>query len=155
MKFTRKKENSSSSFSKEFRHGLAETSKYLLSHHTPEDYGKCFLVFGRRVCSRCSGIYLGIAFGAIIYFFGIASPYYYALVLFFPSAMLLDWFFTRKGTIKSSNRARAGTGFLCGVAYSLGLILFFSFYPNIQVFLIGLLYGLLALAGLTYSNRIS
>ncbi len=53
----------------EVRAGLAETRRYLLSHHKPEEWNRCHAVGipGRkrplRLCARCSGIYPGIALG--------------------------------------------------------------------------------------------
>jgi len=153
MKSMLSKKNSSSKFSEELRAGLRETSKYILSHHRLEDHWKCFSVLGQPVCSRCLGIYLGIFFGLGIYFFQFLSEFYYLMILFLPLPMLINWFLTTTGKTKSSNLNRAGTGFLCGTAYSLGVIHFFAFFPNIQVVFIGLVYGLLAIGGLIHSRK--
>ena len=53
----------------EFREGVAETRRYLLSHHEPEEFDRCYApsVRGRRVhlCARCCGVYPGIAAGLL------------------------------------------------------------------------------------------
>lgn len=142
-----------SNFFTEFKFGLRETSKYVLSHHLPKDYDRCFVVGKTHLCSRCSGIFAGILFGALLYHFSILNQYYFYFIAFFPVFMLIDWFLTKKQKFKSTNMIRAGTGFLCGQAYYLGVVLFINNFPNIPILVIGVVYAILGLIALVYFDK--
>jgi len=45
------------------------------------------------------------------------------MIIIFPLIMFTDWFLTQKEIIESNNLIRAGTGFLCGQAYIIAVIL--------------------------------
>lgn len=153
MKNTSRIGNRCSDLSKELRYGLENTLKYILSHHSSDEYSKCFFIAGRYVCARCLGIYLGIAAGAAMYYLNIFSRFHFVIISFFPAFMLMDWFMTKIGVTKSSNAIRACTGFMCGQAYTLAFIMFLRDFPNIPVLIVWIAYVAASLAGIAYTRK--
>lgn len=142
------KSTNSSIFSfSEFNSALKETSKYILSHHSTKDYDKCWRIGEFRLCTRCIGIYFGILIGALIYYLGLLKGYYFSIISIFPIFMFLDWFLTKKKITRSHNLIRIGTGALCGIAYSLGLILLVK-EQILYVLAPGIIYTLLGAFGI-------
>lgn len=131
----------------ELRKGLAETRKYLLAHHRPSEYHRCYSphVAGRRVhiCARCLGIYPGIVAGLFAYAFlpdGYSSVLWVALL---PLPALLDWTVTTFSGTEGFNPVRTATGALLGYGYALGVsLLVFEF--NVSVLGIGISYAVVA-----------
>lgn len=107
----------------EFRDGLAETRRYLLSHHEPEDHYRTYVVglFGRRVrlCARCTGIYPGILAGILAWAAGPGVLTSIALVYALPLPALAEWTATRVTPRRGTNAVRTATGLLLGYAYGL------------------------------------
>jgi uncharacterized membrane protein len=134
---------------KEFKAGLNKTSKYILSHHEPKEYYKCYSLKIKdktlHFCSRCLGIYLGIILGIILYYNRIFNEQNYYLAIFiFPIFTLIDWTITAFTKYRSHNLIRTGFGVLLGVAYSFGLILFFKTFPNYLLIFIGFFYVIIS-----------
>lgn len=131
----------------EIRSGVAETRTYVLSHHHPAEYYRCYApaVFGRRIhlCARCSGIYPGIVAGLAAYFFGPAELGSIVLVALLPLPALVDWALTTATDRRGYNVVRTITGALLGYGYGLGLahVLLES---SVRVLVVGLCYALLA-----------
>lgn len=134
-----------SSFFSEFNKGLTETFKYVLSHHEPAEYYKCFhwRITGNDlyVCSRCLGVYIGIisclAFGVSKFL----SPLLSIIILaIFPSLALLDWALSTFTGSKGHNLIRFTSGLLLGVAYCLGILMILSNIMALYVILVGLCY---------------
>ncbi|MHB9287756.1 DUF2085 domain-containing protein [Halobacteriales archaeon Cl-PHB] len=131
----------------ELRRGLAETKRYVFSHHPPSEYDRCYapVVFGRRVrlCARCSGVYPGIAGGlaAGLGLDGMLTSL--VLVLGLPLPALVDWALTAFTDRRGSNPVRTLTGLLLGYAYGLGLVRLLA-GGDLRVLAVGLGYGLLA-----------
>ncbi len=107
--------------------GLQATRPYLLSHHVPAAWDRCYTVHlsGRRVrlCARCLGIYPGIAIGLIVSLIG---PTWAAGLLpasLLPLPALLEWTTTTVGSHPGRNPIRTATGLLLGYAYGIGLTL--------------------------------
>ena len=130
----------------ELKKGLAETRQYLLSHHPPSEYDRCYSpqVFGRRLrlCARCSGIYPGIAAGVWV---GLATGASASLLVLFllPLPALLDWALTAFTDRNGRNAVRTATGALLGLGYALGLYRLLAL-GEISVVAVGLAYALLA-----------
>lgn len=107
--------------------GLRDTRRYLLSHHDPSGWDRCHVVsppgLNRpvRLCARCSGVYPGIAVGALGAAAGIL-PVSVLLVAALPAFALVDWLVTTVGPWDGSNAARTATGLLLGVGYGVGLV---------------------------------
>lgn len=130
---------------KEFKRGIKETSKYMLSHHKKENYCKCYLFKFKNhqiaICSRCFGVYLGITIGIILFslqIFNKNSNYF--SIAFFPIFTIIDWSISAFTQYKSNNLFRTLFGILLGIAYAFGLILFFKTFPNYFIISIGLFY---------------
>lgn len=138
------------------RAALAETRRYLLSHHDPADYDRCYapVVFGRRVrlCARCSGVYPGIAAGLAAVLAGPPAGATVAVVATLPLPALLDWARTAFTTHRGSNPVRTATGAMLGYAYGVGLILLLL-RGRLVVLAIGAAYGLTAAALLVRQRR--
>lgn len=131
----------------ELRRGLRETRKFVLSHHPPSEYYRCYSteVAGRQlhVCARCLGIYPGIAAGVLAY--RLAPPGFdlVPLVALLPLPAFLDWAATTFRDARGYNGTRTATGALLGFGYGLGVsLLLFEFETT--VLLIGALYAVLA-----------
>lgn len=128
--------------------GWRATRPYLLSHHRPSEYDRCYaLAVGDRtvrLCARCSGIYPGIALGLLL---GVRSPAWLptlAVVALGPLPALLDWARTAGADAPSgSNPVRTATGALLGIAYGLGLVALLAGH-DWRVLAVGLGYGALA-----------
>jgi uncharacterized membrane protein len=131
----------------ELRAGLRETRRYLLAHHEPTEWYRCYAptVFGRRlhICARCAGIYPGIAVGLAAYAFGPAWLAHLAFVALLPAPALVDWVLTSFSERRGYNPVRTATGGLLGYGYGLGLLLFFL-EGDMRVPVIGAIYGILA-----------
>jgi uncharacterized membrane protein len=133
----------------EIRRGLARTRPFLLSHHSPAEYDRCYapVVRGRtvRLCARCAGIYPGIVAG-LWAFVGAPAPLRgVALVAVLPLPALLDWGASALTAWRGSNPGRTATGVLLGYGYGLGLLHLFV-GGSVVVVGIGVCYGVLAAA---------
>lgn len=113
----------------ELRDGLAETRRFVLSHHRPSEYDRCYSprVAGRRVrvCARCLGVYPGIATGILTALFLLDDTpvALVALVALLPLPALCDWALTTFRPARGYNVVRTITGALLGCGYGLGLVL--------------------------------
>lgn len=135
---------------KEIKIALKETSRYILSHHQPEEYYKCYslTILDQKihVCSRCLGIYFGILMGIGIFPIDILnSRSFYLLIAILPLFTLIDWSVSAFKIHKSYNTVRTGFGALLGISYSIGLIIFFKTFPNYYIIVVGLVYALISL----------
>lgn len=141
--------------SAELREGLAETRRYLLSHHLPSERYRCYApaVFGRRVhvCARCSGIHPGIAAGLLAGLTGSTAFTGLLLVAVLPLPALIDWTLTTFTDRRGYNVVRTATGALLGYGYGLGLVHLFV-GSDIRVLAVGAGY-VLAAAVLLYLSR--
>lgn len=139
----------------EFRSGLRETRRYLLSHHEPGEWYRCYqpVVLGRRVrlCARCSGIYPGIAAGLLAYALGPPSLASIVIVASLPLPALVDWTLTTFTQRRGYNPVRTATGLLLGYAYGIGFGLLLGDL-DLRVVLVGVGYAVAATA-LLYCQR--
>lgn len=140
----------------EMRTALAETRRYLLSHHEPSEYHRCHRLEIRgqpvHLCARCSGVYPGIALGIALFLTDILTSLQLVLVALLPLPALLDWCLTHFRPPDGSNVIRTATGVLLGVGYGLGLgHLLVAREP--VVLGVGIGYGLLAAVALAWYHR--
>jgi uncharacterized membrane protein len=80
------------------------------------------------LCSRCTGVALGIAAIFIAGFLGFTLPgaLTFTLIGVLPVFAAVDWF-TQSAHLRQSNTAlRIGSGFLLGISEGLGFLLLFS-----------------------------
>lgn len=128
---------------------LKETSKYILSHHQPEEYYKCYSlnILNKKIhiCSRCLGIYAGILIGVIFFHPDNQNLIdYYLLLTGLPLFTLIDWSVSAFKIHRSYNVVRTVFGVLLGISYFIGLIILLKTFPNYYIIGIGLAYSLIA-----------
>jgi uncharacterized membrane protein len=147
-----------SSWRSEARAGIAETRRYLLSHHEPGEWDRCHAITvpGRkrpvRLCARCSGIYPGIALGIGLVSTG-ALPVIPWLVAVLPAFALLDWARSQFTSHDGRNIVRTTTGFALGVAYGMGFLGVLRGDARVAIIAGGFGYALLAAGGLWLTHR--
>lgn len=139
--------------------GLAETREYLLSHHEPADYDRCYAVpfRGRRVrlCARCSGVYPGIAAGlAAAYVAGLGGSLLLLVAAVSPAFALVDWARTAFTHATGSNRTRTATGALLGFGYGAAVVGFLTSF-DLRLVGVAVVYGGLAAVLLAVERRSS
>ncbi|MFC7071662.1 DUF2085 domain-containing protein [Halovenus rubra] len=109
----------------EIQSALDETCQYLLSHHEPSDYHRCYTLQIRghsvHLCARCLGLYPGIAVGVGCFLTNLFSPIHFFLVALLPLPALIDWSVTHLLAPEGSNTVRTITGGLLGIGYGIGL----------------------------------
>lgn len=131
----------------ELREGLRQTRPYLLAHHRPAAWDRCYAptVFGRRIrlCARCLGIYPGIISGFLAYEFGPTAATRFPLILLLPVPALVDWAITAFTARPGSNGIRTLTGGLLGYAYGLGLLALLR-DGDLRVLGVGAIFGVIA-----------
>ncbi|QLD89211.1 DUF2085 domain-containing protein [Natronomonas salina] len=129
------------------RTALAATRPYLLSHHQPGEWDRCYAprVGGRRVrlCARCLGIYPGILAGLLAALIGSPLPTGLWVVTLLPMPALVDWAVSAFTARRGWNPVRTATGFGLGYAYGVGLATLYL-TGDLRVLAIGVVYGLLA-----------
>lgn len=138
----------------ELRKGVAETRRFVLAHHLPSEFYRCYspVVFGRRVhvCARCAGVYPGIAAGVLAYVTLLQGSDALLAVAVLPLPALVDWTLTTVRDARGYNPVRTATGALLGCGYGLGIaILLFDFTP--AVLLVGALYAIISSMLIYYS----
>lgn len=140
----------------ELRAGLAETRRYLLSHHEPADDDRTYAVTvgGRqeRLCARCTGVYPGILVGLLAGVLAAGPLASTALLLVVPLPALVDWTVTRFTPRSGNNLVRTATGLLLGYGYGLGFVTLLL-RGDLRVLAIGAGYGGIAAALLWIRDR--
>ena len=138
----------------EVRSALAATRPYVLSHHEPAEWDRCYApAFGGRrvrVCARCLGIYPGIVAGLLATLAGASAPTGLAVVALLPLPALVDWAVTAFTPRRGSNPVRTATGLALGYAYGVGLETLVT-TGDPRVLAVGAAYALIA--GLLVSVR--
>ena len=108
----------------ELRRAWRRTRPYLLSHHEPDEWDRCYAptVSGRQfhVCARCAGIYPGIAIGVIAGLLG-RTDADLGIITLTPLPALVDWLATTDTDRRGHNAVRTITGGLLGYGYGRGL----------------------------------
>lgn len=138
----------------ELRKGLSKTRRFVLAHHLPSEFYRCYSpsVFGHRVhiCARCLGIYPGIAMGFLSYGIMFRGTDALLAVALLPVPSFVDWAVTTFRDRRGYNIVRTVTGALLGSGYGLGLALLL-FESSLTVLGIGLVYGILAFSSILSS----
>jgi uncharacterized membrane protein len=134
------------------RDEVKEAIHTLISHHPPSLYGHCIrvTVLGRSVyfCSRCTGIYGGMAVGIVaLLFLGVSlSPdwIWFMLALILGFATVTDWMTQRLTPRKTRNSVR----FISGLMSGLGLAIVFLLANLVYMLItLGIMMGSVGLVG--------
>jgi uncharacterized membrane protein len=96
-------------------------SAFLLAHHHPEDYRRCFAIRGRHVCARCISLYpvlVTVLASQIAFKAASTRPWELWVVVGLTLPAFVDWARGRFDPRTGSNWVRMTTGVLIGVALS-------------------------------------
>lgn len=131
----------------EFRAALETSSGFILSHHTRENYNRCytFKLLGKdlRLCARCCGIYPGLMVGFLLSsLIGTLSA---TLILLSGVPTLIEKYLTGVRENKGSNFVRTLTGLFLGIGFVNGFIKLASNPLNIKILSFGVFYGFSAI----------
>jgi len=131
----------------------------LIAHHEPDQFYKTikFSIFNKniRLCTRCTGIYLGIITTILYLFFSLNTPEILisGIIYAFPIPAMLDWGLEKYVKYKGNNVTRFVSGFMLGICY---IFLWTKFIQNpfdIEVWLTAIVYVIIAYLVLRYSSR--
>jgi len=126
--------------------------KYLLSHHLPKDYDRCFLIKIRgesyRICARCSGWYLSFLIFWLLLLFDVDFLLNYKIIVlyFFPVPAILDWSLHKLTRFKGTNILRFITGILIGLTFAMLLHSFIINPFDINFWSVSVIYVLIVVA---------
>jgi len=143
----------------EVRLGIRKTSNYILSHHEPNEYYKCYNLNIKNkniyFCSRCVGIYIGIIVGLILNNINLINKEnYYLIIILFPIFALIDWSIDAFTEYDNNKFLSSISGIFLGIAYILGVLLFIETFPNYFLILLGTIYSLLTLILIILKKRL-
>lgn len=111
----------------------------MLSHHPSCQYGRTYKFFHLRLCTRCTGIFLGVICSILLtQLLSIEIWCIFVIGLIFPIPAILNFTLNELGKIKNTNFKRLVTGALLG--YSIGLSLHNLLFRNTLCGLIILLW---------------
>ena len=122
----------------------------LIAHHEPAQFHKTlrFRIFNTyiRLCTRCTGIYLGIITTILSFLLAINIPHILQLIIIFafPIPAIIDWGLDKHNLWKGSNTTRFVSGFMLGICY---IFLWARFIKNpldIMVWSIAVVYSAIA-----------
>ncbi len=97
----------------------ASTAAFLLAHHYPEDYGRCYAIGGRRICARCIGLYpvlLAVLASELALRMTAVQPWEPFAIGVLTLPALADWARGRFDPSSGTNPVRTLTGVLLGIA---------------------------------------
>jgi len=100
---------------------------FLLAHHHPAEYDRCYRVGRVRLCARCSGLYPALLLVlALELAGGLETPRLEWVILYgLPLPALYTWARRRLAAARDSNPVATVTGALLGIALGQGLCLYF------------------------------
>lgn len=131
--------------------GLRATRRYVLSHHEPPDWDRCYTIElpwrdrPGRLCARCSGIYPGVVLGVFLATRGLL-PVSLPLIALLPAFAVGERLLERETDYGGWNPLRSGTGLLLGAGYGLGLLALTDPPRRLGVIAVGVAYAAVALA---------
>jgi uncharacterized membrane protein len=95
------------------------TGVFLLAHHYPEDYSRCYRIAGRKICARCLGLYPLLVL-TLAFQIGMRTRAAYEwepwLVAALTLPAVIDWARGRFDPATGINPFRTFTGVLLGIA---------------------------------------
>lgn len=126
----------------------------LIAHHEPAQFHQTlvFRIFNTsvRLCTRCTGIYLGIITTILLFLLAVNIPHILQLIIIFafPMPAMIDWGLDKYNLWKGSNTTRFVSGFMLGICY---IFLWARFIQNpldIMVWSVAVVYS--AIAGVIF-----
>ena len=99
---------------------------FLLAHHRPEEYDRCYALGGLHVCARCAGLYPALLVMLALQLKGLVGPLRaeWAVLFLLPVPAVFSWARRRLTGAAGSNPFATVTGALLGVALGRGLFLY-------------------------------
>jgi hypothetical protein len=99
---------------------------FLLAHHRPEEYDRCYALGGVHLCARCAGLYPALALLLALQLTGIVGPIRaeWAVLYLLPVPAIFSWARRRLTGAAGSNPVATVTGVLLGVALGRGIFLY-------------------------------
>jgi len=101
-----------------------EQIEALLAHHEPEKFNRTILLkfntFSLRMCTRCTGVYVGIVGTVAAYLINVITPtraIENIMILFLPLPAFLDWSLNKLKIWEGNNFTRLASGLLLGAGY--------------------------------------
>lgn len=131
----------------------------LIAHHEPEKFYKTieFRIFNKsiRLCTRCTGIYLGIIATILLFLFAVNIPHIFQLLIIFafPVPAMIDWGLDKYNLWKGSNTTRFVSGFMLGICYIFLWARFIQDPLDITVWSVAVVYSAIAGVILYTSKR--
>ena len=131
--------------------------KYLLSHHLPQDYDRCFLIKvgnkSYRICARCIGWYLSFLIFWLLLLFNIDFLLNYKIIIlyFFPIPAIFDWSLHKLRNLKGTNILRVLSGILIGLTFAMLLYSFVTNPFDIHFWLVSIIYVTIVVIVLKHS----
>ena len=121
-----------------------------LSHHLEGEYDRCLnLPFGSRhwrICTRCTGVYIGILTGILAnLLISINSLSLMKVMFVFPLPAFVDFYLNQANIYSGTNETRLITGILLGFMYPAFVFSILTEPFNPYPYLAVLIYGLTAL----------
>jgi len=137
--------------------GLRAIRPYVLSHHEPHDWHRCYTVeiprtdSPWRLCARCSGIYPGIALGVFLSSRGL-FPVSIPVIALLPAFAIGERLLERGTDYEGSNPLRTATGLLLGTGYGMGILAVTDPQTRLGALVVGVAYAGVAVAILATAN---
>ena len=99
---------------------------FLLAHHRPAEYDRCYELGGLHVCARCAGLYPALALVLGLQLAGIVDTVraQWAVLYLLPVPAIFSWARRRLTGAGGSNPVSTVTGALLGVALGRGIYLY-------------------------------
>jgi hypothetical protein len=99
---------------------------FLLAHHRPEEYDRCYAVGGLHVCARCAGLYPALLLLLALQLTGVVGAIRaeWAVLFLLPVPAVFSWARRRLTGAAGSNPVSTVTGALLGVALGRGIYLY-------------------------------
>lgn len=128
---------------------LKEIRNYILSHHEPKDYNRCFFITLHEkrtyICSRCAGWYTSFLLFWILSFLRVEFflNYSFIILYFFPMPAIIDWSLHRFKIYEGTNLTRIFSGFLIGLTFATLLYTFLKNPFNMDFWLVSITYSMI------------
>jgi hypothetical protein len=99
---------------------------FLLAHHRPEEYDRCYVVGSVHLCARCAGLYPALLLLLALQLTGLVGPLRaeWAVLFLLPLPAIFSWARRRLTGAAGSNPVATVTGGLLGIALGRGLFLY-------------------------------